>query len=218
MELAEFLGTLRRSYQINPFALVRNVVWRCGLRPLGGLALHRLFPDAHAAGRVKRLLAGDPAWLALDPDLRVEHQHRAAQAMGVSDPPHGFYIRELRTSLDHTLISWAAEERSRTGQADRDPFSASVLRPGSGRDALPNAAPALERGRPFQGTGAPNPGEAFSGPWAGAPAQGFGTFRSFRRSCFGKGQPWPIWPATSLRSQVLVLSMDQLWLPSSARR
>ena len=56
VELAEFLGTLRRSFQINPFALVRNVVWRCGLRPLGGLALHRLFPDAHDAGRAEAVI------------------------------------------------------------------------------------------------------------------------------------------------------------------
>ncbi len=116
LELAEFLGTLRRSYPLNPFALVRYVVWRCGLRPLGGMALHRLLPDAHAAGRVKRFLAGDPAWLALDPDLQVEHQHRAARAMGSSDPPDGFYIRELRTGLDLTLISLDAEERHEQGR------------------------------------------------------------------------------------------------------
>jgi asparagine synthase (glutamine-hydrolysing) len=116
LELAEFLGTLRRSYPINPFKLVRNVVWQCGLRPLGGMALHRLFPDAHAAGRVKRLLAGDPAWLALDPHLQIEHQHRATRGMGSSDPPDGFYIRELRTGLDHTLTSWDAEERHEQGR------------------------------------------------------------------------------------------------------
>jgi hypothetical protein len=116
LELAEFLGTLRRSYPLNPFALVRYVVWRCGLRPLGGMALHRLLPDAHAAGRVKRFLAGDPAWLALDPDLQVEHQHRAPRAMGSSDPPDGFYIRELRTGLDLTLISLDAEERHEQGR------------------------------------------------------------------------------------------------------
>lgn len=116
LELAQFFGTLRQSYQLNPFALVRNVVWQCGLRPLGGMALHRLFPEAHAAGRVKRFLAGDPGWLALDPDLHVEHQHRAARAMGTSDPPDGFYIRELRTGLDHALISWAAEEQHEQGR------------------------------------------------------------------------------------------------------
>jgi asparagine synthetase B (glutamine-hydrolysing) len=116
LELAELLGTMRQSYQVNPFALVRNVVWRCGLRPLGGMALHRLFPVAHATGRAKRYLAGDPAWLALDPDLQVERRNRATRAMGSSDPPGGFYIRELRTALDHTLISWDAEERHEQGR------------------------------------------------------------------------------------------------------
>jgi hypothetical protein len=116
LELAEFLATMRRSYRINPFKLVRNVVWQCGLRPVGGMALHRLIPDAHAAGRVKRLVAGDPAWLALDPDLQVEHQNRATRAMGSSDPPDGFYIRELRRVLDQTLTSWDAEERYEQGR------------------------------------------------------------------------------------------------------
>ncbi|HEY1859793.1 MAG TPA: asparagine synthase-related protein, partial [Gemmataceae bacterium] len=116
LELAEFLAALRRSYPIYPLALVRNVVWRRGLRPVGGMVLHRLFPDAHAAGRVKRFMAGDPGWLVLDPDLQVEHQHRATRAMGSSDPPDGFYIRELRTGLDHTLISWDAEERHEQGR------------------------------------------------------------------------------------------------------
>jgi len=116
LELAEFLGTLRQSYRINPFALVRHVMWQCGLRPLGGMVLHRLLPEAHDAGRLKRRLGGDPAWLTPDPDLRLEHQHRAAQAMADSDPPQGFYIRELRTGLDHTLISWEAEERYEQGR------------------------------------------------------------------------------------------------------
>ena len=94
LELAEFLGTLRRSYQINPFALVRHVVWRCGLRPLGGMALHRLLPGVHDAGRVKRWLAGDPAWLAPDPDVRVEQRHRAARRHGTSgSPPRVLFSR-----------------------------------------------------------------------------------------------------------------------------
>jgi asparagine synthetase B (glutamine-hydrolysing) len=116
LDLAQFLGVLRRSYPIHPLALIRNAVWQCGLRPLGGMALHRLFPQTHAAGRVKRFLAGDPAWLALDPPLEIEHQNRASRGMGSSDPPDGFYMRELRTSLDHTLISWDAEERYEQGR------------------------------------------------------------------------------------------------------
>jgi asparagine synthase (glutamine-hydrolysing) len=116
LELAKFLGVLCRSSQTNSFVLVRNVVWRRGLRPLGGMALHRLLPGVHDAGRRKRRLAGDPAWLAPDPDVRVEHRHRAAQAMALSDPPDGFYLRERRTGLDHTLISWAAEELHEQGR------------------------------------------------------------------------------------------------------
>jgi asparagine synthetase B (glutamine-hydrolysing) len=111
LELAEFLGILRRSYSIDPLALVRHVVWQCGLRPLGGMVLHRLLHDAHDEGRVKRRLAADPTWLVLDPQLDIEHQHRAAQAMADSDPPRGFYVREVRTGLDHALVSWDAEER-----------------------------------------------------------------------------------------------------------
>jgi len=80
------------------------------------MALHRLLPGVHDAGRRKRRLAGDPAWLAPDPDVRVEHRHRAAQAMALSDPPDGFYLRERRTGLDHTLISWAAEELHEQGR------------------------------------------------------------------------------------------------------
>ena len=116
LELAEFLGTLRRSYPIDPFAFLRNVVWQCGLRPLGGMVLHRLLPDAHEADRLKRRLAGDPAWIAPDPRLRAEHRHRAAQAMAISDPPQGFYFRELQTGLEHPLISWAAEELYQQGR------------------------------------------------------------------------------------------------------
>jgi asparagine synthase (glutamine-hydrolysing) len=116
LELAEFLGVVRRSSQINPSALVRKVVWRRGLRPLGGMALHWLMPVLYDAGRLKRLLARDPAWLAPDPDVRVEQRHRAAQAMAASDPSQGFYIRNLRTGLDHTLISWLAEEQHEQGR------------------------------------------------------------------------------------------------------
>jgi asparagine synthase (glutamine-hydrolysing) len=115
LELAQFLGTLRRSYPIDPFAFLRNIV-QFGLRPLGGMVLHRLLPDVHDAGRLKRRLAGDPTWIAPDPLLRVEHRDRAALAMAISDPPQGFYFRELETGLDHPLISWAAEELHEQGR------------------------------------------------------------------------------------------------------
>ena len=36
--------------------------------------------------------------------------------MTPSDPPQGFYFRELRTGIEHTLISWESEERYEVGK------------------------------------------------------------------------------------------------------
>ena len=116
VELAQFFGTLRRSYQLPPLALARNALWRCGLRPLAGLTLHRLMPEVHQAWRLERQLAGDPIWVAPDRELRAEQRRRAAAAMTPPDPPQGFYFRELRTGFEHTLMSWESEERYEVGK------------------------------------------------------------------------------------------------------
>jgi asparagine synthase (glutamine-hydrolysing) len=117
VEVARLFGALRRSYQLSALALVRNVIWTCGVRPLGGLALHRLIPEIHKTRRRKRLLAGDPIW-AIPPDraLRGEQQRRADGALAASDPPQGFYAREMRTGFSHPLVAWEAEERYELGE------------------------------------------------------------------------------------------------------
>src|SRR5262249_35158408 len=114
--VAKFLVILRRAYPLHPLLLARNVLWRFGLRPLLGLAMHRLMPEAHKAGRVRRTLAADPIWVAPDQELRAEQRQRAEKGLCASDPPHGFYMREARTGLDHPLISWMNEERFEMGK------------------------------------------------------------------------------------------------------
>ena len=116
MELLQFFGAARRSYRLHPLKLARNMLWTFGLRPLAGLAIHRLMPEAHQASRVRRLLAGDPAWVAPDPALRAEQKRRAENALPPSNPQQGFYEREMRMSLDHTLVSWETEERFECGK------------------------------------------------------------------------------------------------------
>jgi asparagine synthetase B (glutamine-hydrolysing) len=116
IELAKLFGTLLRSHRLGPLALARNSLWRCGLRPLGAMVLHRIAPKARNASRLKRLLAGDPSWIAPDPVLRAEQQQRAKSAMTDPDPPQGFYVRELRTGLDHPLVSWESEEQYELGK------------------------------------------------------------------------------------------------------
>jgi asparagine synthetase B (glutamine-hydrolysing) len=116
LELARFFGTLRRSYDSRPLEVARHALWTCGLRPLAGLALHRLVPRAHKASRLTRLITADPSWVAPDQELRAEQQRRAEGAMTPSDPPQGFYVRELRSGIDHTLTSWELEEQYELGK------------------------------------------------------------------------------------------------------
>src|SRR5262249_11306638 len=115
MELLQYWGTVLRSYQLHPLGLARKL-WAFGVRPVAGLAIHRLMPEAHDASRVRRLLAGDPVWVAPDPALRAEQKRRAESALTPSIPPRGFYEREMRMGLDHTLVSWDAEERFEMGK------------------------------------------------------------------------------------------------------
>jgi len=116
LELANLFGTLLRSYQVQPLVQARNVLWSYGLRPLAGLAIHRLLPEAHKASRLKRLLAGGPIWLTPDRALRAEQRRRAEDAMTPSDPPQGFYLRSMRSGMNHRFPSWQSEEEYEFGK------------------------------------------------------------------------------------------------------
>ena len=115
-ELANFFQVLLRSHNLDAFALARNSLWRCGLRPLGGRLLHRIAPRSRKTSRLKRLLAGDPVWVAPENDLRLEQRRRAESALSDPDPPQGFYARELQLGLDHSLVSWESEEQYELGR------------------------------------------------------------------------------------------------------
>jgi hypothetical protein len=116
IELARFFGTLRRSSAVPTLPLARTVLWRCGLRPLACLAVHRFMPNAVDARRPKRVLAGDPLWVAPDREIRAEQRRRVEGALTCLNPLNGFYLRELRTSLDHPIVSWDLEERYELGR------------------------------------------------------------------------------------------------------
>jgi asparagine synthetase B (glutamine-hydrolysing) len=114
VELAQFFATLPRSYQLSLLPLVRATFWTRGLRPLVGMARHRLMPGLHRASRLRRLLAGDPAWVSPDRELRAEQRHRAEGNLADPDPPHGFYERDLRVTIDYG--SWELEEQYEWGR------------------------------------------------------------------------------------------------------
>src|SRR5262249_24108620 len=99
IELANFFQILRRSHKLAPFELARNSLWKFGLRPLGGRLLHQIAPRSRKISRIKRLLAGDPGWIAPDDRLRLEQRRRAENALSDPDPPLGFYAREIQLGL-----------------------------------------------------------------------------------------------------------------------
>jgi asparagine synthetase B (glutamine-hydrolysing) len=114
-QLLILLRTLWRSNQFPPHQVARSVIWTFGLKPLIAQALNQLSP-ARKSNRAKRLMARDPHWIAPDQDLRREQLRRVQNAMGKEDSPQGFYLRQMRDSLDHPLVSWELDEQYEIGR------------------------------------------------------------------------------------------------------
>jgi hypothetical protein len=60
------------------------------------------------------LLAGDPVWVSPDRELRIEQRRRAEGKLADPDPPHGFYERDLRETINYG--SWELEEQYEWGR------------------------------------------------------------------------------------------------------
>jgi asparagine synthetase B (glutamine-hydrolysing) len=111
--------SVQRSYHEPTFALFRNLIWRWGIEPL-------LLPPAHrivkrvapwAITLRHRLVQTMPKWLAPDPSLREDLDHRRhGQALSKRQAPDSFYLRSARTALDIPLISMVSEEAFNVGQ------------------------------------------------------------------------------------------------------
>jgi len=111
-----FLRMMLRSQRLSRPRVVRNVLWKYGLRPLGSRVLHRVAPGPWNRNRLSRQVRRDPVWVAPDPALRAAMAQRAEHNLGPADPPMGFYARELRSSLDHGVVSWELEEQYQFGR------------------------------------------------------------------------------------------------------
>ena len=116
IQLAELFGTFWRSYKSSALTLTRNVAWKFGLRPVIGAMLNRAMPRVNKAMRLKRMFDGDPVWVAPDKNLRSQQRRRAECTLAPSEPPEGFYLREVRRGIDHPLTSWELEEHHALGK------------------------------------------------------------------------------------------------------
>ena len=111
--LYQLWNAMQRSYPISRWLLLRNVVWRFGVRLLIGEAIKKWTPWVLPLRR--RLLQPLPSWLAPDPTLRRSLAERTEETYGDQDIK-SLYEREMRRALDHPLVSWEMEETWESGR------------------------------------------------------------------------------------------------------
>jgi hypothetical protein len=116
-ELLRFTGVVQRSYRMSRIEATYGAWWRFGARPVVAMLAARLAPRAFQGRRRRKLIAGMPAWIAPDPELRAQIDERAERVLAPSQPANGsFYEQEMRTALDHALISLEHEESVEFGR------------------------------------------------------------------------------------------------------
>ncbi len=111
-----FVAAWKQSYRVSWPQVLRGAVWTYGVRPLSSLALGRVAPATWERSRVARLMRKTPAWVAPGGALRRALEARAARALTPTSPSQGFYVQEIRTGMDHPLMSMELEETFEFGR------------------------------------------------------------------------------------------------------
>jgi hypothetical protein len=100
----------KRSYKMSLAAVLKCLGWSFGLRPLASAALARAAPGAWKANREWRSTRSILAWVAPDAALRSELETRARRWLPSPVPTRGFYLQDVRASLEHPLTALELEE------------------------------------------------------------------------------------------------------------
>ena len=108
--LARLIGAWRRSYNLTLGYSAQILLWSFGARPLASAAMNAIAPGAWRVSRVNRGIAGTRPWVAGDAALRRELDERVAQYLPNPNPPGGFYLHDVRASLEHPLTVLELEE------------------------------------------------------------------------------------------------------------
>lgn len=119
-----------RSYDIGHIALIRVILWDCGLRPLAAGWLRRRLqaaaPSVLRARWRRKVRQSTPRWVAPDPDLRREMDARAEMRMASREVvTEDFYLHHLwlgMSALQITEMEEFFESGRRIGLPIRHPF------------------------------------------------------------------------------------------------
>jgi hypothetical protein len=108
--------TWHRSVNTSWFWVAASTLWRFGLRSLVGSAIATVNRASWDRNRAKRMLDGDPAWVAPDRQIRSAQAERALTRVVDARPQDGFYARELRWFIGDPLMSLFFEEQYELGR------------------------------------------------------------------------------------------------------
>ncbi len=114
--LVQMMRGWGRSYELTPVQVLRSLLWRFGARPLASAAIATMAPARWKENRVRRGVRNTFEWVAPDPALRRQLHQRVEQWLPELPPKQGFYLRDVRASLEHTLTSMELEEIFETGR------------------------------------------------------------------------------------------------------
>jgi asparagine synthetase B (glutamine-hydrolysing) len=110
-----FLHAWKRSYRVSWPQVLRGGISTYGLRPLMSSALDTAFHRPWTYCRVERVMRKTPDWVAPDADLRDELRSRVESSLMPLSPEGGYYLQEIRSGMDHSLMSLELEETYELG-------------------------------------------------------------------------------------------------------
>jgi asparagine synthase (glutamine-hydrolysing) len=119
------LQARRRSHGLRGWRAQARFAWLTAARPLASATLDRVAPHWWHRRRRARLLRERPGWIAPDPVVRAGMDARIERWIEPARPPHGFYVREMRTALFHPAVAHDMEETQEFGRR----FGQRVLHP-----------------------------------------------------------------------------------------
>jgi len=115
--LYRFWNAQRRSHRASSLRMLKFLLWTAGMRPLLSNAVRRILERRAPSILRARRRPTRPGWLAPDPALWAELEERAQLTLPVEKlDGNGYYVREMRTALDHPLVSIEFEEVFENGR------------------------------------------------------------------------------------------------------
>ena len=116
IKLANFYQSMRISFDAPTHRVFKHLFWKFGLKPVlaGGKSslLYFISPGYLKTNRFKKAMQETPDWIAPDDQLRRILNLRLEETIEqkLNEKTSSHYLRQVRTGIDHPLVSMGLEE------------------------------------------------------------------------------------------------------------